>query len=91
MTPQQAAIIESRVTAMEKATVQIAADVAAIKTTVDGMKSAINENSEILKTWNAIRQGGKAITWASGLLTAILGGWLIIKAGVAALLAVGAK
>ena len=43
------------------------------------MKSDVAETKEIVEAWGAVKLMGKFIKWASGILTSIVAGYIIIK------------
>ena len=57
---------------------EMRADMASVKTDV-------SETKEIVAAWGAVKLMGKFIKWASGILTGIVAGYIVIKAAALAL------
>ena len=49
------------------------------------MKSDVAETKDIVAAWGAVKLMGKFIKWASGILTGIVAGYIVIKAAALAL------
>lgn len=49
------------------------------------MQKDIAATKEIVEAWGAVKSVGKFVKWIGGIATAILAAWVILKAGVKAL------
>jgi len=56
-----------------------------VKTDVSAMKSDVAQTKEIVEAWSAVKTLGKGLKWFSGMLTAFAAGWIILKAGLSAM------
>lgn len=94
MTPDQEDRIEARIAALEQSVTGFVVMVKDLGHTVETLAAKIEvatakveQNSEILQAWHAIRSGGRFVTWAARILTGLLTVWLLVKAGPAGLIA----
>lgn len=70
---------------------EIAQAVKALADEVKALAATVAETKEIVETWNAVKTGGKALTWLAKTLAAVFALWAVFKVGAVALVDMGSK
>lgn len=70
---------------------QIAQAVKDLAVKIDGLEKQVAETREMVETWNAVKHGGKALTWLAKMLAGIFALWVSFKIGAAYIVEVGSK
>jgi hypothetical protein len=65
--------------------------IAQLETKVDGLVGEVSKTKEMVEAWQAVKTGGKVITWLAKLAAAIIGLIVFAKAGAVAMVGWGAR
>lgn len=66
----------------------------AVKDLADEVKvlaAQVAETKEMVATWNAVKTGGKALTWLAKTLAALFALWAAFKVGAGYIVEIGGK
>ena len=62
--------------------VQIREALTSLRQQVASMQTDVAETKEIVAAWNAVKNGGRFVKWAGGIIMTVAGAYAAIKLGV---------
>lgn len=61
-------------------------EVTALKRRVEDLSEKVKRTNDIVDAWQAVKTGGKFVTWIAGVGSGLAGVWLMVKAFGAAVM-----